>query len=160
MAGKTFQFVECACIFKGFGIKFDRGKRGVAAGATTGGFFFVFGVRSRIGSQKEFRAATGSGFDQRLLVGAAFQNRQTVIMRANTTGEHVVAIVEQVMCGDGRRNIGGGGGNKFRSIGGGNVLQHHLQRRKVAHYLAKSAIQKYFFAIKNINRTVGHFAVQ
>ena len=126
MAGEGFEFIERARIFKGFGVELNRGIGGVTTGAAAGGFFFIFGVGCGIGSQEEFRATAGRCFDQRLLMRAALQNRQAVVVRANPAGEHMVAVVQQVVRSDGRGDIVWRFGDELGGIGGGNMFQHHF----------------------------------
>ena len=73
--------------------------------------------------------AAGGGFDQRLSVTLALEHWQAV-MRSDATLEDGIAIVEQVMGGDGRRDRGRRCPHVVRRILGGDVLQHDFQRGK------------------------------
>src|SRR3989338_7621304 len=54
-AGKPFQPVQRAKLFKGFGVQLEGGVRGVDAGAAAGGFLGVLRVRRAVGAEEKFR---------------------------------------------------------------------------------------------------------
>src|SRR5690606_4813741 len=109
------------------------GVGGVAAGAAAGGFLGVTGVGRRVGAQEELRIAAGGGIQQGFLVGVALEDRQAVEVRANAAHQHVVAVVQQVVRGDGGAHGGRCLAHELRGIGGGDVLEDHLQGRKALH---------------------------
>jgi hypothetical protein len=57
-------------------------------------------VRRAVGAEEELRAALVAAH-QRLAVGFALEHRQAVVVRAHAAGEQRVAVVEQVVRGDG-----------------------------------------------------------
>ena len=72
--GEGFEFVQCACFFKHFGVKLDGGHGAEHAGAAAGVFFGGFGVRRGVGAEEEFVCLlAGNGGDQCLTVGLAFE---------------------------------------------------------------------------------------
>ena len=125
-AGERFQPVERAGLLESFGVQFQRGVGGVAAGAAAGSFFGHLRVRRRIGAEEEFRAAGNGRGDQRLAVRLALEDRQAVPVRTDAAQENGVAVVEQMMGGNGgchgRRRIG----DEFRRVPGRDVFHDHL----------------------------------
>ena len=91
-----------------------------------GGFFGAVRMRGGICAKEKFCIPRGGGFAQGFLMGAAFDNRQTIIMRPNPAHKHVVAIDHQMMCGDRSRNVG----SAFLDIGDpvhcGDMFQCHF----------------------------------
>src|SRR5690606_4382588 len=67
-AGKAFQFVQGAQVFKNFGVQFNGAVSGVAACTATGVFFGALGVRGTVSAEEEFWIAAGDHILQRLLV--------------------------------------------------------------------------------------------
>ena len=80
-------------------------------------------------------------------------------MRLETTLEQRIAIVEQVMGGDGCRDRGRRCPHVVRRILGGDVLQHDFQRGKVANDRVQDPVDEHRFAVENVHVRVGDFAV-
>ena len=117
------------------------------------------GVGGRVGAQEKARVAAGGRLQQRLAVLLALEHGQAVVVRADAAGEDGVAVVEQVVGGN-------GGGQPFISlchvlggVFGGDVLEHDGQRRKVAPQRREHAFDEDGFAVKQVHGRVGHFAV-
>ena len=77
-----------------------------------------------VGAQEETGVATGGRLHQRLAVGFALEHRQAVVMRANATREDGVAVVQQVVRGDGRAQVGVTSGHIVSGFFRGDVLHH------------------------------------
>src|SRR5690606_30295914 len=117
-AGETFQLVQGIALLERFGIQLNGGVRGVAAGTAAGGFLGMLGVGRRVGAQEELRITAGGGVQQRVLMHVALEDRQAIKVRADAADQHMVAVVQQVVGGDGGADVGGGLAYKLRGIGG------------------------------------------
>ena len=76
--------------------------------------------------------AAGGRAQQRLAVALALEHGQAVVVRPQPAGEDGVAVEQQVVRRDGGRQVFIGPAHVLRRFFGGDVLQHDLQRRKVA----------------------------
>ena len=117
-------------------------------------------VRRAVGAEKKFRATGNGGLDQRLTMRFAFQHRQAIQMRTNTAGEHGVAVVEQMVRSDRGSDIGVGALYKLYRLASGDMFKHNFEARVATKQRQQHAINEHGFAIKNIHRRVGHFAMQ
>ncbi len=88
----------------------------------------MFCVWCGIGAQEKLGIAAGGSIQQGFLMRVALQNRQAIEMRTNATDEHVIAVVQQVMRGDGRADICGSLAHELRRIAGGDVFKHQFER--------------------------------
>src|SRR5690606_28856393 len=120
MTGEVFQFIERAGVLEHFRVKFDSSISGVATGATARGFLFILRVGCRISAQEKLGIAAGGRSNQRLLMGVALENWQAIVVRANTANQHMVAVVEQVVCGDSSRDICRSLAHEMSGIAGGD----------------------------------------
>ena len=90
----------------------------------------------------------------------ALEYRQAVVMRPYATEKNRVAVVEQVVRGD-----GGGDGVRcladvLRRLTRGDVLQHHAQARELLLQWHQRAIQEHLFPIEDIHFGIGDFTMQ
>ena len=129
--GEGFQLVQRARCLERFGIQLDGVVRGVATGAAAGILFGVLRVWGAVGAEEEFFVAAGGGFHQCFAVCLAFQDRQAVEVRADAADQHGVAVVEQVLRGEGGGDGVGCCGHELRGIFGGDVLEHDAQAGQV-----------------------------
>ena len=63
-AGKGFEFIQRACLFKSFCIQFNRRMCGINACAAAGRLFGGSGMRRAVGAEKKFWVTAGDGFNQ------------------------------------------------------------------------------------------------
>ena len=90
----------------------------------------------------------------------AFGNRQTVIVRAYAACQNMVAVDDQVMSGDGRRQIAACiGANIVYRIGGCDMFHDHAKLRYAFAKRVKHPLDEHGFAIKNVDVRIGDFAV-
>ena len=132
---------------------------GVATGAATGVFFEVGWVRRAVGAQKEAGGTAGGRVHQGQAVGFALEYRQAVVMWANTAGKNGVAVVEQVVGGDGGRGEAVRLGHVLGGLTGGDVLENNFQLGEIAAQRDELGVDKHGFAVKQINIGRGDFAV-
>ena len=132
---------------------------GVAARAARGVFFQVCGVGCAVGAQKEFGRAAGGRRKQRLAVGFALQDRQAIVVGANAAGEDCVAVVEQMLGGDGGTQKWVGFVYVLRGFLGGDVFHHDFEFGEVAPQGNQLLVNENGFAVKQINVGTGHFAM-
>lgn len=113
----------------------------------------------RVGSEKELRAAAGGGIQQGFLVDVALEDRQAEEMRTNPAHQHVVAVVEQVVRGDGRPHVAACRLDELHRVTGCDVLEHHLQRREALGHPAQLLVDEVLLAIEDVDFRACHFTV-
>lgn len=86
---KIFQQVEFALLVKDVRIHFDTTVSRKYPRTSTGRFLGMSGMGSRIRSQEEFGASTGSRSHESLAVHFGFQNREAIQMGTNTANQQV-----------------------------------------------------------------------
>ncbi|MNM20265.1 hypothetical protein D3C81_306010 [compost metagenome] len=158
-AGKAFELVQRIALLERFGVHLDGCVGGVATRASAGGFLGVTGVWRRVGAEEEFRIATGSRVQQCHLVGVALEDRQAIEVRTNTANQHVVAVVQQVLGSDGRTDVGRRLADELRGIAGGDVFEHHLERREAFDHTAHVLVDEALLAIEYVDFAAGHFTM-
>ena len=80
-------------------------------------------------------------------------------MWAYAADQHVVAVVQQMMRGQGCGDAVLGGGDVLRRLRGGDVLHDDFELRITRAQWNQHAVNEYGFAVKNVNLGVGHFAM-
>src|SRR5690606_12895644 len=108
-------------------------------------------MRRGIGTEKKLFRTTGNNVAQRLLVCAALEYRQAVVVRTNSAGEQVIAVHHQVLRRNGRCHTIRCLADKVRRIAGGDVLEHHFQLRETLHQWRKTLVDKRLLAIEDID---------
>ena len=88
-----------------------------------------------------------------------FGDRQAVEVRPQAPLEEGVAVDVQVMRGDRRRQVVRSGGNEVRRVGGGDVLEHHLQARMALEQGDELLLDEDRLAIKDVDGWIGDLAV-
>ncbi len=146
-------------MFECFSVQLDGREGCVAAGATACGFLGVLRVRRRVGAQEKLAVAAGGGVQQGDLMGIALEDRQAIEVRTNTANQHVIAVVQQVMRGDGRADVSRSLVDELHGIGGGDVFEHHFECRETLDHAAHVFVDKDFLAIEHVDVAAGHFAV-
>ncbi|MNO89275.1 hypothetical protein D3C76_807540 [compost metagenome] len=92
-------------------------------------------------------------------MGVALEDRQAVEVRADAAHQHVVAVVQQVLGGNGRADVGRRFADELRGIAGGDVLEHHLERREAFDHATHVFVDEALFAIEDIDLATRHFTV-
>ena len=85
--------------------------------------------------------------------------RQAIIMRSNPALEHGIAVIQQMMRGDGSADVGRTLFDKLHGIVGGDVFEHDPQLRVAFSQREQHPIDKHLFPIKNIDVAVSDFTV-
>ena len=80
-------------------------------------------------------------------------------MRADAALEDGVAVVQQVMRGDGGGQVGAGVLHVLRRFLGRDVLEHDLELGEVAAQRAQDAVDEDGLAVEQVDLGVGHLAV-
>ena len=155
-----FEFVQCACFFKHFGVKLDGGHGAEHAGAAAGVFFGGFGVRRGVGTEEEFvRLLAGNGGNQCLTVGLAFEYGQAEMMGAHAADQEVVTVEQEVLRGHGGGNVVACFQNQAGGFGGGDVFEHDFEIWHLCQNGFHHAPDKGGFAVEDVDFGVGYFAV-
>ncbi|MCY1423842.1 hypothetical protein D9M71_395680 [compost metagenome] len=92
-------------------------------------------------------------------MGIALEDRQAIEVRPNAAHQHVVAVVQQVMRGDGGGNVARGCVDERHGIGCGDVLEHHFQAWEALDDTAHVFVDEHLLAVKYIDLATGHFTV-
>ena len=74
--------------------------------------------------------------------------------------KHGIAVVQQVMHGDRRRNVGRRGRDELDGLARGDVFQHDFQFGKVTQQAGEMALDEHRFAVEHIDIGIDHFAMQ
>ena len=80
-------------------------------------------------------------------------------MRANAALKNRVAVVEQVVRGDGGRRERACALHVLRCVSRGDVLKHDFQARKIAAQRDELLVNEHRLAVKQIHVAIGHLAV-
>src|SRR5437016_13923836 len=107
-------------------------------------------MRRRIGAEEEFWISSGRRFEDRPAMRFALEYRQTVAMGTKTAREKRVARIRKMLRRDGRADVRGRGGDEFDAFASRHVLEHELERRKVAHDARKRLVDEH--ALSEIGR--------
>ena len=89
----------------------------------------------------------------------ALQNRQAVVMWANTTRKNRVAVVEQVMCSNRGCRVSTRLRHILRRLFCGDVLEHDFEFREITAQRNKLLLDEHRLAIKQINLAAGDLAM-
>ena len=116
-------------------------------------------VRRAVGAEEEVRIARGRGAAQRQPVLLALGDRQAVEMRADAAGEDGVAVDDQMMRGDRRREIRRRSATYCDRLLGGDVLEHDAQFGQPAAQRVEHPVDEHRLAVEDIDLRVGHLAV-
>ena len=114
------------------------------------------GVGCAVGAQKEPITARGDRVHQSLAVHFALQHWQAVVMRPHTAHEERIAVVKQM--------VGGNGGcgkapclrHVLRSFAGGDVLENNFQLRKTASQRDEVLVDEHRFTVEEVDIGVCH----
>ena len=117
-------------------------------------------MRRAVRAEEEVRVAAGCRLQQGGAVRLALEDRRAVVVRADATLEQRVAVEQQMMRGDRGRHVGWRLAHEFDRIAGGDVLQHHAQRRKPFTQRQQVTFDEDAFAIEDVDVRTGDLAVQ
>src|SRR5690606_15580479 len=132
-AGEGFQPVERAGLFERLCIQLDRRMRGEAAGTTAGRFLVVTRMRRAVGAEEELVALARRRGDQGFAMLFALEHRQAVVMRPDAALENGIAVVEQMMRGDGGADVRPAVAHERRGVAGGDVFEYDAQPGEAPH---------------------------
>ena len=159
VAGKALQLVQRASGLEGLGVQLQRGRRGVTARAADRLFLQRRRMRRAVGAEEKAVAARCGRGHQRLAVHFALEHRQAVEVRPQAAHEQRVAVVEQVVGGDGGGGEAVGAGHVLGGFAGGDVFEHHLQLGEVAPQRRHHAVDEHGLAVEEVDLAIGHLAV-
>ena len=89
----------------------------------------------------------------------AFEHRQAIEMRPQASLEHGIAVIEQVMGGEGARHAGARALDKGHAFRSRDMLQYHPESRQAFDERRKHAVDEDLFAIEDIDLGIGRFAM-
>ena len=116
-------------------------------------------MRSRIGAEKEFRIAGNGCSNQCLAVRFALEHRQAVPVWPDAALEDGIAVVEQMMGGDGRCHGQPGILHKFCSVLRRDVLHDHLEFREALSQWQQHGVDEDFFTVEKVDFRIRHLAM-
>ena len=132
---------------------------GVAAGAAAGVFFAVSGVRGAVGAHEETRVAARDGVKQGAAVVFGFEDGQAVVVWFDAADEQGVAVVEEVVRGDGRGEVFFLGADVGDGVRGGDVFEDDAQCRVAAAQRVEHGVDEGGFAVEDVDAVGRYFAV-
>ena len=118
---------------KRLGVEFDGGMGAVDPRATTGRLLGAPAVRGTVGAEKEFGVPAGGRSQQGPAMPGPLEHRQAIEVWANAAGEQGVAVVKQVVRGEGRRQAVWTVAYECHGLFGGDVFQDDAQLREIVH---------------------------
>ena len=92
-------------------------------------------------------------------MGVALEDRQAVEVRTNAANQHVIAVVQQVMSGNGCADVGRGLVDELHRVRGGDVLKHDFQCWETLYNAAHVLVDEDLFAVKDVYASAGDFTV-
>src|SRR5439155_21566010 len=96
-AGEAFELVERPGLLERAGVKLDRRVRGVDTGAAAIVLLCRARVRRAVRAEEELRIARYRGFDQRLAVCLALEQRQAIVVWADPAHEQRYSAQQQAI---------------------------------------------------------------
>ena len=112
-----------------------------------------------VGAEEEARVAGGRRREQRAAVALALQHGQAVVMRPQPAREDRVAVQEQVLGGDRRRDARGRLAHELRRLPRRDVLEHHAQRGVAVDDLREGLLEVDPLAVEDVAVGVRRLAV-
>ena len=133
--------------------------RGEDPGAAAGRLLGMPGVRRAVRAEEEARVAAGRGLEQRAAIRLGLQHRQAVVMRPDAAGKQRVAIHQQMLRRDRRRDSGAR--RRTNSTASRVVTCSNTTRKpgKRVNDGRQHRVDEARLAIKHIDARVGDFAV-
>ena len=89
----------------------------------------------------------------------ALEDRQAVVVRANATDQHVVAVVQQVLSSNGCPDVGRCFCHELHGIGRCNVFEDHFKRRETLDYAAHVFVDELLLAVEDVDLATRYFTV-
>ena len=80
-------------------------------------------------------------------------------MRTNAADQHVVAVVQQVVRGDGGADVGACRLDELHGVTGGDVLEHHFQGWEARGDATQLLVDEVFLTIEDIDLAARDLAV-
>ena len=117
------------------------------------------GMRRAVGAEEELRRARGGGGHQRQAMLLALEHRQAVVVRPHAAQEDGVAVEQQVVRGDRRRQVLVARGHVLRRLARGDVLEHDLQPGEVAPQRLQHAVDEHRLAVEQVDVGIGDLAM-
>lgn len=150
VTGKIFEPAECLDGVEGFGVERECGMGRITACAATGRFFCVFRMRCRVGTEEKFRVTGGGCGEEGLSIVFALADRETVVVWSDASCEETISVVEEMMCGDRRGDVGTGCFYELDHFPGRDVFDDDTEMRM----LSSDQIEGFDearFPVENIN---------
>ena len=157
VAGESFEPIECAGGVEGLGIERQRGVSRVATRTAASRFLRVSRVRCRVGTEEELRTTGGGRSEEGLPVFFALEDRETVVVRSDTSLEESVAIEEEMMRGDRRGDIGTGGLHEFDHFPGRDVFDDDAEVGMSLDDRVEG-FDETLFPVEDVDFPLGHFS--
>ncbi|MCY1264743.1 hypothetical protein D9M70_131040 [compost metagenome] len=92
-------------------------------------------------------------------MGIALEDRQAIEVRPNPAHQHVVAVVQQVMRGNGRAHVGRSRVDELHGVRGGDVFEDHFEGRETLDHTTHVLVDEDFFSVEHVDIAPGDFTV-
>ena len=112
-----------------------------------------------VGAEEELRIAAGRGFDERLAVALALEDRQAVKMRPQSAAEHGAAIEEKMLWRDRCGDTHPARAYELDAGASSHMLEHHAQPRMPPDEGSELPLDEDALAVIGIDVVAGHLAV-
>mmetsp|Transcript_19115 Transcript_19115/g.57032 ORF Transcript_19115/g.57032 Transcript_19115/m.57032 type:complete len:299 (+) Transcript_19115:130-1026(+) len=116
-------------------------------------------VRRRVRAEEEARAPRPQGVEQRSPVLLRLEDGEAVEMGPYPSGEQRIPVGEQVLRGDGAREVRAAVQYRLDRLLGREVLEHDLEARRHGDQLRQPRAHKHSLAIKDVDCRVRHLAM-
>ena len=116
-------------------------------------------MRRAVGAEKERGVARGRGAAQGAAMRLALGDRQAIEMRPDAALKDRIAVDDQMMRGDRRRQIEAAILDIADRLLGRDVLEHDAQFRQPAAQGVEHALDKHRLPVENIDFGIGHLAM-
>ncbi len=150
-AREPFQSIQRADRMERLRVERERDWSGKATSTAASRLLSGLRVWCRVGAEKELRIAGCSRQEERLAIRFSFEYRETVVMRLDSAPEDRVAILEEVVCRDGRGDSGPSLFNESNCLFGRDMLEHDFELRIAIDDPEERFFEEALLAIENID---------
>jgi putative FmdB family regulatory protein len=157
--GESIQPLQRSGRLESFRVQLHRRMGGIATRAAAGCFLGVARMGRAVSTEKKAGIAADGGIQQGLAMRLPLEDRQAVIMRPHPTGQQRIAVVKQMMGGDGRGDRRARCADEIHALTGRDMLQDDAQARKAPGDRLQMRLDEAGFPIENVHLRVGHFPV-
>mmetsp|Transcript_36256 Transcript_36256/g.76180 ORF Transcript_36256/g.76180 Transcript_36256/m.76180 type:complete len:315 (-) Transcript_36256:18-962(-) len=151
MAAESLQILQLPHALERLGVQLQRRVGRVRSRASARRLLRLDGVRCRIGSEEELGIARRGRLQQRLAMALAFQYGEAVEVWFDPADEQCVTVVEDVMAGDARLDVGRSAQDVVHRLLRRNVLHDYFQIWHFGHERLYDLVDEDRLAIEDVD---------